>query len=276
MRVVRSLKIRISSALFLSRSLLAPKGIPVWQSGDHMKEKLKSAIGYFKWYELALWTSSVTMILLSFFLFDRVQYLTLIASVIGTTSLTFNAKGNPIGQVLIIIFGLIYGYISFGCAYYGEMFTYVGMSVPMAVLALISWLRNPFDGKRSEVQINRIHPREIPLMLLITAGVSVGFFFILRALGTANLLVSTVSVTTSFAAVYLTFRRSPYFALAYALNDIVLIILWSMASVNVTDYLSVIICFATFLVNDLYSFFNWLRIERRQRRSTADIPQAAA
>ncbi|MBQ8371857.1 MAG: nicotinamide mononucleotide transporter [Clostridia bacterium] len=230
-----------------------------------MKEKIRKVIKYFRWYELALWATSITLILVSFFLFDRVQYLTLTASLIGTTSLTFNAKGNPIGQVLIIIFGLIYGYISFGCAYYGEMFTYVGMSVPMAVLALISWLRNPFAGKRSEVRINRIRPRELPIMAFLTVGVTVGFFFILRALGTANLLISTVSVTTSFAAVYLTFRRSPFFALAYAFNDIVLIVLWSIASVNVTDYLSVIICFATFLVNDLYTFINWLRIERRQR-----------
>lgn len=50
-------------------------------------------------------------------------------------------------------------------------------------------------------------------------------YFILRAFNTANIIPGTISVTTSFVAVYLTFRRSPYFALAYAANDVVLIVL---------------------------------------------------
>ena len=82
---------------------------------------------------------------------------------------------------------------------------------------------------------------------------------------TANLLPSTLSVTTSFLAVYLTFRRSAYFALAYASNDIVLIALWVLASLADTRYLSVVVCFAAFLVNDLYGFINWRRMKERQR-----------
>lgn len=36
--------------------------------------------------------------LVSFALFDRESYLTLAASLIGVTSLIYNAKGNPFGQ----------------------------------------------------------------------------------------------------------------------------------------------------------------------------------
>ena len=79
-----------------------------------------------------------------------------------------------------------------------------------------------------------------------------------------NILPSTLSVATSFAAVYLTFRRSPYFALAYAANDVVLIVLWILAAREDISYLSVIICFVMFLVNDLYGFVSWKRMEKRQ------------
>jgi nicotinamide riboside transporter PnuC len=72
-------------------------------------------------------------------------------------------------------------------------------------------------------------------------------------------------VTTSFIAVYLTFRRSPYFALAYAANDVVLIVMWTMAAAEDMRYLSVVICFLMFLVNDLYGFASWKRMEKRQR-----------
>ena len=219
---------------------------------------------YFTKTEITLWSVSAVAIMLSFFLFDRGNYMTLAASVIGVTSLIFNAKGNPFGQLLMVIFSILYGIISYSFRYYGEMITYLGMTAPMAVFALISWLRNPFKGNKAEVAVNRLHRREVWGMLLLSAAVTALFYFILEYFHTANIVPSTLSVTTSFIAVYLTFRRSPYFALAYAANDVVLILLWTLAAMENISYISVIICFIVFLVNDLYGFINWRRMEKRQ------------
>ena len=225
---------------------------------------MKKRTGYFTGGELALWGGSAGLILVAFFLFDRVNFMTLAASLIGITSLIFNAKGNPIGQALMVVFSLLYGVISYTFSYYGEMITYLGMTGPMALFALISWLRNPYNGNRAEVTVNRLENKELALMYVLTALVTVGFYFILDYFDTANMIPSTLSVTTSFIAVYLTFRRSPYFALAYAANDVVLIVLWTMAAAEDISYLSVIICFVMFLVNDLYGFVSWKRMEKRQ------------
>jgi len=100
----------------------------------------------------------------------------------------------------------------------------------------------------------------LPVSLLVTAL----FGFLLAYFGTAHLCPSTLSVTTSFIAVYLTFRRSPYFSIAYALNDIVLIVLWSLASAADTRYIPVVVCFAAFLFNDCNCFAAWRSMERRQ------------
>lgn len=220
---------------------------------------------YFTKFELGLWISSTLAVAVTFFLFDRSNYLSLLASLIGVTSLIFCAKGHPIGQLLMVIFGILYGIISYSFRYYGEMVTYWGMSAPMALLALISWIRNPYKGNKSEVAVNRLHGWELGWMVLLTAAVTVLFYFILAYFHTANLIPSTLSVTTSFVAVYLTFRRSPYYALAYATNDIVLIVLWVMAAIKDVTYSSVIVCFVVFLVNDLYGFISWRRMEKRQR-----------
>ncbi len=67
-----------------------------------------------------LWGLSVVFIVRAFCAFDRENYLTLAASLIGVTSLIFNAKGNPIGQVLMVLFSLLYGIISYTFAYYGR------------------------------------------------------------------------------------------------------------------------------------------------------------
>ena len=215
---------------------------------------------YFSKGETVLWTVSVAVITVSFCIFDGTNYLTLCASLVGATSLIFNAKGNPIGQALMVVFSLLYGVISYTFAYYGEMITYLGMTAPMAVFALISWLRNPYRGNRAEVAVNRLSQREIALMFLLTAAVTVAFYFVLRALHTNNLFPSTVSVATSFLAVYLTFRRSAYYAAGYAANDAVLIVLWTMATIEDVSYLSVTICFVMFLANDIYGFINWKRM----------------
>ncbi len=227
--------------------------------------KIKSLLKYFSKTEIILWCSSVILVVLSFCIFDRENYLTLCASLIGVTSLIFNAKGNPFGQVLMVLFSLLYGIISFSFAYYGEMITYLGMTMPMAICALVSWLRNPYQGNKAEVKVNVIGKAENVFMWVITAVVTVLFYFILDAFETANILPSTLSVTTSFLAVYLTFRRSPFFALAYAANDIVLIVLWIMASVYDAKYISVVVCFGAFLVNDVYGFISWQKMKARQQ-----------
>lgn len=228
---------------------------------------MRRLIGYFSKNEIILWTSSVAAITISFLLFDRNNYLTLVASLVGVTSLIFNAKGNPFGQILMIVFSLLYGIISYSFAYYGEMITYLGMTMPMAIVALISWLRNPYKGNRAEVKVESIGKTEHGIMWLAALVVTVVFYFILSCFKTSNIIPSTISVTTSFVAAYLTLRRSSYFALAYASNDVVLIVLWILASISDIRYIPVVVCFVAFLFNDLYGFFSWRKMQKRQNKS---------
>ena len=227
---------------------------------------MKRLMDYFTKEEMILWCTSVLLIIVSFCTFDRENYLTLAAALIGVTSLIFNAKGNPFGQFLMVIFSLLYGIISYSFSYYGEMVTYLGMTMPMAVFALIAWLKNPYNGNRAEVKVNRISKAELVFMWILAAVVTVVFYYILVFFHTANIIPSTLSVTTSFIAVYLTFRRSPYFAVAYAANDLVLIVLWVMASFIDTKYVSVVVCFAAFFVNDIYGFISWKKMKIRQQK----------
>lgn len=108
-------------------------------------------------------------------------------------------------------------------------------------------------------------------MIILAAAVTFIFYYILLFFHTANLVPSAVSVTTSFLAVYLTFRRSAFYAAAYAANDIVLIILWILAALTDISYLSVVICFIMFFVNDIYGFVNWSKMRKRQEADSNKI-----
>lgn len=227
-------------------------------------KKIKDLLNYFSKRELILWFCSVLFITAFFCVFDRESYLTLAASIVGATALIFNAKGNPMGPFLLIVFSILYGIISFGFAYYGEMITFLGMSAPMSLFSLISWLKNPYSKGKVEVRVNRLKKKEIIFIFILTLFMTVAFYFILKAFNTANLIMSTLSVSTSFFAVCLTFRRSVFFPLAYAVNDVVLIIMWIMAAITDISYVSVIVCFIVFLINDMNGFFSWLRMQKRQ------------
>ena len=225
--------------------------------------------------EWIIWSVSVVAVIVSFIAFKNREYVYLVGSLIGITSLVFISKGNPIGQAIILVFAVFYGIASYSFSYYGEMITYLGMSAPIAVWALITWIRNPFKKGEAEVKVNSISKREWILFLVGAAAVTVAFYFILQALGTANLIVSTLSVFTSFSAAYLTARRSRFYALFYALNDIVLVVMWVLASIVDTSYVPMAICFIAFLALDTYGFINWSAMNKRQR-TAAQTPDMVA
>lgn len=216
-------------------------------------------------FERFLWIFSMLMVAVSF-MFSDGGYLEAIASLIGVTALIFVAKGYVLGQVLTVLFSVFYGIISFFFGYYGEMITYLFMTAPMAVMSIISWIRHPYKGSK-EVEISHLNFKKTAVMCILSAAVTFIFYFILGYLNTANLIFSTVSVTTSFIAVYLTFLRSPYYALGYAANDIILIVLWIMASMENISYIPMSVCFIMFLMNDLYGFYNWRKMRKRQENT---------
>ena len=212
-------------------------------------------------FELILWISSVVVIVLSGVFIGK-DIVTAAASVIGVTALIFLAKGDVLGQILTIAFALFYGYISFRFRYWGEMITYLCMTAPTAAAAVVTWIKNPFA--KHEVKISPMSKTKTAAVILLTAAVTALFYFILRALGTPNIVFSTISIATSFSASFLMVLRNPLYAVCYAANDVVLIVLWILASIADISYFSMIICFAIFFVNDIYGFINWRKMAKRQ------------
>ena len=202
--------------------------------------------------------------IVSFFFSDAQSPVSLAASLVGVTALIFVAKGYVIGQILLVIFAVLYGIVSYELKYYGEMITYLGMSAPIAIISAITWFKNPYKGTK-EVKIAPLTPKKLSVLLILTTAVTFIFYFILKALGNASLIVSTISVATSFFAASLTILRSPYYAIGYSLNDVVLIILWTIATLSDISKLPMLACFIVFFANDIYGFISWKRMQHRQK-----------
>lgn len=211
-----------------------------------------------------LWIASVSLIVVSNILSGDVDLLTLTATCIGVTSLVFAAMGNVWSPILMTVFSVLYAIISYRFRYWGEMITYMLMTLPMSVWSIITWFKNSGGDNHGVVKIRKITFRIIIALMLSTVIVTAIFYFILKGLNTPNLLLSTFSISTSFIAASLTMLRSSYYALFYASNDLVLIVLWILASAQNPVYIPVVVNFVIFFVNDMYGFICWKKREAVQ------------
>ncbi len=214
--------------------------------------------------EWLLYLTSLVIVLISNFVSGTPDPVNLIGTTVGVTALIFIARGDVWGQILTILFAILYSITSYRFAYYGEMITYLGMTAPIALMSVITWLKNPYKDGEHVVRISHLTRRQTVLMIVLTAAVTVAFYFILKAFNTANLIVSTISIATSFLASYLMLFRNSYYAIAYAANDLVLIMLWVMATIEDLSFLPMILCFVMFFVNDMYGFISWKKREKKQ------------
>ncbi len=235
-----------------------------------MKSTKRTSLPEFNKTDKFIWFGSLLFIALSFILCGEFNVAVLCACLVGSTALIFIAKGNLIGQLLTVLFSVLYGFVSLKCRYYGEMITYLGMTAPMALAAAVSWYRNPFDDGKSEVKVRPLKKSDLVILSACAVLATAVFGTLLAYFNTPNLVLSTISVTTSFLAVGLTFLRSSYYAAAYAANDVILIALWVLATIGDRSFLPMIGCFAIFLVNDIYGFLSWREMKKRQ----SNVPDA--
>lgn len=215
-------------------------------------------------FETCLCLLSVLVIVIGFCFAQEKDVLNLVSSLIGVTSLIYIAKGNLFGEILSLIFGILYAYISYQNRLFSELITYGFMYVPLTIATIVTWFRHPYKDEKT-VEITKTSLKQFLLIVLLGFIVTIIFYFLLKYLNTPSLYVSTFSILTSFIASALVILRSPYYALAFALNDIVLIILWTISTISNVQNITILLCFVVFFFNDIYGFIAWNKRFKKQQ-----------
>ena len=162
------------------------------------------------------------------------------------------------------IYDILYIILSYTQNYFGEAIIYLCMTLPIDLYSIFAWRKNRSESS-SVISFNKLSTKELLLFSLGTGVLTVVFFFILRALNTSQLLISTISFIPSAMAAYFLLRRSTLYSFAYTLNDVVLITLWTISLVQYgTAYLSVVINFVCIFCIDFYGFINLKKELKKQ------------
>lgn len=177
------------------------------------------------------------------------------------------AKGKFSCYIIGIISTFFYAFVSYSNSYYGEVIIAMGCTLPLMIVGLINWLKH--QDNTNTVIIKEITKKELILVLLSQIVMFFGYYYLLKAFNTSNLLVSTFSVMASIIATYLTARRCEHGFIGFIINDIILIVLWGIPVVNgELNIIPVLICPVLLLINDIYGVYNWKRIKDNQKTLT--------
>lgn len=228
-----------------------------------MKNRLKLTT-----FEICLITVSLLVVVASFVFASEKNYLSLVTTIVGIITCFAYSKAWVIAPMVGTVNNILYIILSFTQRFYGEAIIYLFLQMPIVIIQIVDYLKHKNKDDATIVNVNKVSKKEYLLMIPSIIVLTVGFYFLLKALNTNELLISTFSLVTSLVAAYLMLRRSPYYAIGYLLNDIVLIVLWSMTiATSGLAYLPTLLGFVVFMANDIYGFVNWKIQEKKQKAS---------
>ena len=175
------------------------------------------------------------------------------------------AKGKYFCYIIGIISTFFYAIVSYTNSYYGEVIIAMCCTLTLMIIGLINWLKHQDDT--NTVIVKEVTKKELLLLLVSQLIMFFGYYYLLKAFNTNNLLISTISVVASIIASYLSARRSEYCFVGFIINDLILIILWSIPLFSGNyNIIAIVICPVLLLINDIYGVYNWKRIKRKQAK----------
>ena len=234
-----------------------------------MKNKLKN----WNLFEIIFLAVSIVMIVTVFVFNSEKNWLSLAGSIIGITGVMFLAKGLVFAPYILLVNAVLYSILAYTQAYYGQLIVYICLMIPISIISIISWNKNKNSENSAQVQVNKIKKSEYMYLAIASFVAMVGFYFLLKLFNTNQLIINTLSLVITAVATYLSFRRCSYYAIFYLLNDVILIVLWSISvAVSGMGYMPTVLCFVIFLINDIYGFIHW-KIEEKKQSQPKSEPQ---
>lgn len=197
------------------------------------------------------------------------NWLIIVNSLLGICCVFMQAKGKIVTQFIGIVWFVFYCFMSYQQKYYGETILHATIMIPLYIYGIIHWLAHRDKKDNVVIVKNKISKIELSIFIAVWLGVSVGVFFLLRALNTAQLWLSTMAFCTTLPSVYLLMRRNKWNQILFLVNDVVLCILWQTLVYKGDLTFIPILCYQIFqIIYDAYGMFEWIRLEKKQKQET--------
>lgn len=208
-------------------------------------------------------TGFVTILVLSI-VFNTVWYVA-INTLLGVFCVFTQAKGKIITQFIGIINSGIYVFICYTQKLYGESLLYLIVMLPLYIYGAINWLIHR-DKKDNVVLVtSNLSWKEWLVSSICFVGIAVGVYFVLKALNTAQLWISTFAFVSMLPAVYLLVRRCKWNQIGFLINDLIASFLWlSLILKGDHSFISMYTYYMFQIICDIYGLAVWFKLEKKQ------------
>lgn len=220
--------------------------------------------------DLILILSGLVTVIVSGVLFGSPWYI-ILSTILGLLCVFTQAKGKIATQFIGIIYFSFYIFISYAQKYYGEALLYLIIMLPMYIYGVIHWLNNRNKKENIVIVRSNLSASEWLILSFCLIGISIGVYFILKALNTSQLITSTLSFVSMLPAVYLLIRRCKWNQVAFLVNDFIVPILWIFLVIQGDlSFLPMCIYHIFQITYDVYGLIQWIKLEKKQKEEVKE------
>lgn len=215
--------------------------------------------------DLILILTGIIVVTITGILFGSPWYI-IVSTLLGLLCVFTQAKGKISTQFIGIIYFCFYIFISYTQKYYGEAILYLSIMLPMYIYGVIHWLANRDKKENVVIVKSNLSKKEWLFSSIGFVLLSVGVFFLLKALKTSQLITSTLSFVSMLPAVYLLIRRCKWNQVAFLINDFIVPILWLVLVIQGDlSFLPMVIYHVFQITYDIYGLIEWIKLEKKQK-----------
>ena len=200
-----------------------------------------------------------------FIVTNETNWLGIIASITGVIGVVITAKGHISCYYWGIINIITYGIICYQTGFYGEVILDVIYNLPMQFIGIFMWKK--YLNKDNIVKTRGMNIKQVVLTTIISiVAIFVCGMFLKSINGNLPFIDSAINVG-AIVALYLSVKRFKEQWIIYILMDIIAIYMWSNALMNnEPNSLVMIIVWIFYLVNAVYGYINWTKLERNRTK----------
>ena len=212
-----------------------------------------------------LWLLSFTAVNIYLFFAWHDTWIGLTASLTGMLCVVLTAKG----KISSFYWGLInifaYSYVAYQSAYYGDVMLNMLYFLPMTFFGIYFWNKN--SKEKEETKTVLVKKLSWKNKILILAGSLVLVYalglFLRMIQGTLPFVDSTTTIFSIIATILLTKRYADQW-FYWIMVDIWSIVMWVFIFIRDGNQVSMLVMWTAFLVNAIYGYYNWIKIEKEQ------------
>ena len=210
-----------------------------------------------------VWLLAFTLINIYLFIVWQDSWIGLTASLTGMLCVVLTAKAKISSFYFGLINILTYSYVAYQSRYYGDVMLNMLYFLPMTFFGIYFWKKN-LKKNKSEVVVKSLNWKKRLLWFgssLVVLGLYGLILMIIK--GTLPFIDSATTVFSVIATIMLNKRLTEQWFYWIAV-DVLSIVMWAYIFITSGGDVSILVMWSAFLVNAIYGYYNWKRIERKQ------------